>query len=248
MQPGMVVMVTEGDTYADTPWKLTTNGTIVIGETALTFQQFATGGSGTPGGSNTQVQFNNGGNFGGSANLTWNGTELAVTGNVSANYFIGDGSQLTGISGGNIDLSAVDQDIIPTANITYDLGNTTHRWRDIYLSGNTIDLGGAKIKTDDTTGAFALIPAVTAETPNPVATVITGSGGISKVETSGGDISESNIANVAINSSEAIMYFSTQITANLTVPANTNALSAGPITITNGVEVTVPPGSEWTVV
>lgn len=34
----------------------------------------------TIGGSNTQIQFNNSGAFGGSANLTWNGTTLATTG------------------------------------------------------------------------------------------------------------------------------------------------------------------------
>lgn len=38
------------------------------------------GGGGTPGGSNTQVQFNNSGAFGGSANLTWSGTVLTTTG------------------------------------------------------------------------------------------------------------------------------------------------------------------------
>lgn len=36
--------------------------------------------SGTPGGSNTQVQFNNSGAFGGSANLTFNGTTLTAAG------------------------------------------------------------------------------------------------------------------------------------------------------------------------
>lgn len=149
---------------------------------------------------------------------------------------------------GDVDLSAVAQDIIPSANATYSLGNATNRWANLFLVGNTIDLGGAQIKVNDSTGAFALIPAVTAETPNPVATVITASGGITKVETDGGNISESNIANVATNASEAIMFFSTQITANLTVPGNTNALSAGPITIVDGVEVTVSEGSEWTVV
>lgn len=36
------------------------------------------GGGGTPGGANTQIQFNNSGAFGGSANLTWNGTTLTT--------------------------------------------------------------------------------------------------------------------------------------------------------------------------
>jgi len=96
-------MVTEGTVYHDTQWKLTTDDPIVIGTTPLTFvinilSQI--------GGSNTQIQYNNAGTMGGSANLTWNGSALyingavSVTGNVTGNYFIGDGSQLTGISGG----------------------------------------------------------------------------------------------------------------------------------------------------
>jgi hypothetical protein len=44
IDPGMVVMVTEGVAYADTPWKLITNGEITIGVTELTFEQFATSG------------------------------------------------------------------------------------------------------------------------------------------------------------------------------------------------------------
>jgi len=35
-------------------------------------------GGGTPGGSNTQVQFNNSGSFGGSANFTWDGTNVQL--------------------------------------------------------------------------------------------------------------------------------------------------------------------------
>jgi hypothetical protein len=63
------------------------------------------GGGGTPGGSNTQVQFNNNGTFGGSANLTFNsvtgalGTaSVSATGNISAQFFVGNGSLLTGIT------------------------------------------------------------------------------------------------------------------------------------------------------
>lgn len=56
-------------------------------------------GGGTPGGSNTQIQFNNNGVFGGSAGLTFDSaTGLLAAGNVTAGFFIGDGSQLTGIS------------------------------------------------------------------------------------------------------------------------------------------------------
>jgi hypothetical protein len=94
------------------------------------------GGNGIPGGSNTQVQFNNAGNFGGDAGFTYNsisnvlsvsgniisnnfiGTgnitiaNINANGNITANYLIGNGSQLTGI-------------IATTANSANFAGNVT---------------------------------------------------------------------------------------------------------------------------
>ncbi|PIZ30939.1 MAG: hypothetical protein COY40_03365 [Alphaproteobacteria bacterium CG_4_10_14_0_8_um_filter_53_9] len=73
------------------------------------------GGSTTPGGSTGQIQYNTSGSFDASAGLTWdNGsglltatsistTGVSVTGIVSATYFEGDGSRLTGISTGDGD-------------------------------------------------------------------------------------------------------------------------------------------------
>jgi hypothetical protein len=40
--------------------------------------------------------------------------------------------------------------ILPDANITYDLGSPTQRWRDLYLSNSTIDLNGVRISSDGT--------------------------------------------------------------------------------------------------
>jgi hypothetical protein len=40
--------------------------------------------------------------------------------------------------------------VIPAADVTYDLGSTTKRWNDLYLSGNTIYLGNATLSTDGT--------------------------------------------------------------------------------------------------
>ena len=54
---------------------------------------------------------------------------------------------VSGGEGGASNLLAVSTSIVPTANITYDIGTPTLRWRDIYLSGNTIDLGGTSIKS-----------------------------------------------------------------------------------------------------
>jgi hypothetical protein len=56
------------------------NGNIVV-----SFDTRITGGSGTPGGSNTQVQYNNNGSFGGSANLTFDAINtLTLTGGIVA--------------------------------------------------------------------------------------------------------------------------------------------------------------------
>lgn len=57
---------------------LTTNGSAVSWGTVTA----------SPGGSNTQVQFNNSGAFGGSAGLTWNGSQIVST----AGYRMGSGS------------------------------------------------------------------------------------------------------------------------------------------------------------
>jgi hypothetical protein len=40
--------------------------------------------------------------------------------------------------------------LLPDTNIAYDLGSATHRFRDLYLDGNTIDLGGQTIKATAT--------------------------------------------------------------------------------------------------
>ena len=48
------------------------------------------------------------------------------------------------------DLSAVDQDIIPDGNGTRDLGSASKRFKELFLSGSTIDLGGATISSDGT--------------------------------------------------------------------------------------------------
>ena len=52
--------------------------------------------------------------------------------------------------GGSVDLSAVAQDIIPDANGTRNLGSSSKRWGELFLSGDTINLGGATISSDGT--------------------------------------------------------------------------------------------------
>ena len=77
--------------------------------------------------------------------------------------FVGSGVTASGtgatktvtISGGSVDLSAVAQDIVPDANGTRNLGSSSKRWGELFLSGDTINLGGATISSDGT-GTIAI--------------------------------------------------------------------------------------------
>jgi hypothetical protein len=114
------------------------------------------GGNGSPGGSNTQIQFNNSGLFAGSANLTFNsstqtlgvGGNVSATGNIVGSYFIGNGSQLTGITAnyGNSNVATLlagfgSNTISTTGNITgnFFVGNGSA------LTGITASYGNANV-------------------------------------------------------------------------------------------------------
>jgi hypothetical protein len=95
----------------------------------------------------------------------------------------------------------VNGNIIPSANVTYNLGSTNYRFKDLFLSGNTIDLGGATIKTDATSGAIALIPLPTPSNPDPTGVVISATGAITTVTTTGGTVSGNAIGNATTGGS-----------------------------------------------
>ena len=95
---------------------------------------------------------------------------------------------IVAISGGQVDLSAVDQDIVPDGNGTRNLGSSSNRFRELFLLGQTIDLGGAIIDSDGTgqlsvsaTGVTLPVGSKT-DTGNEIAVVSTAtSGGVGQV-------------------------------------------------------------------
>ena len=77
-------------------------------------------------------------------NLRLNGAVIAAD---SQGSVFGDDSTLLvdGVNNAiNLD-GTVSGDIIPDTDVAYDLGSASKRFRDIYLSGSTIDLGGLEI-------------------------------------------------------------------------------------------------------
>ena len=84
------------------------------------------------------------------------GDRLVMDGTDSSSSNAGDGIDLQdGTFGGTVDLSRVDQDIIPDSTNSRSLGSATNRWNDLFLSGDTIDLAGATISADGT-GTIAI--------------------------------------------------------------------------------------------
>ena len=133
-------------------------------------------GNGVVGGANTQIQFNDGtGNFAGAAGFTFDSVtnimstpgNIAATGNISAPYFIGDGSQLTGLTfsaisngtsnvsipstNGNVNISAAGN-----ANIVVVTGTGANVTGTFNSSGNAnvgnLGTGGLIVATGNVTG------------------------------------------------------------------------------------------------
>ena len=213
LNAGATVDIEEGITLIGKSYRVTTPNPITFGNTVITWTDVSTsGGTGltytaaaTPpaSGNNKGDQWYN----------TTTDTLYEYTYDGTGNYWV-DISSPTMYSGNIVSLIAnigpvidgntyVSANLIPSSNVTYSLGTPTQRFSSLYLSGNTIDLGGATIKTDATSGAIALIPQPTAAAPNPVAVVISSTGGITTANTTGGNIT-ANLSTVAANAAPTV--------------------------------------------
>jgi fibronectin-binding autotransporter adhesin len=69
----------------------------------------------------------------------------------NANINIGGTGNLAVFSPGALNMTG---NIIPTANVTYNLGSTTQRWNDLWLANSTIYLGNSQISANATSLIF----------------------------------------------------------------------------------------------
>lgn len=120
IQSGMIVMVTEGDSYKDTQWKLTTNNPIVIGTTALAFEQNSAYAFGNIYANGTAVLANT---VGGTVTFSA-GDNIAITGNnTSKTVTIGvTGISLNSISNGTSNVNVVSSG----GDVTIGVGGTSN--------------------------------------------------------------------------------------------------------------------------
>tara|TARA_R110001592_G_scaffold6330_7_gene34152 strand:+ start:526 stop:3696 length:3171 start_codon:yes stop_codon:yes gene_type:complete len=110
------------------------------------------------------------------------------------------GSGLTGgaTSGSatiSIDYDGIAGSLIPTANITYDLGSLTKQWRDIYVGPGSLYVNGTKV-LEDNSGTIQF----TADNNQNISILTTGSGDLEL--TSGGSIQLKS--DIAITASKTI--------------------------------------------
>jgi len=186
---GDFVFVTSGNVNADTGWVQTTDAPS-IGNSNIVWQQFSAAGSYT---ANTDAGlFLNGSEFNakvdnvttafdlngnivvkaGAALTTPNidsatGTSLTLTGNLSAAYILGNGSQLTGLPASYTDSNVTtllaslgSNTISTTGNVTagYFIGNGSQLTGVANLSFTTVSANGTSIVADSATDTLTLTP------------------------------------------------------------------------------------------
>ena len=195
-------------------------------------------------GSNTQVQFNNSGVLGGSANLTWSGTALSVTGTVAVTGALTATLDSTFSSTGALLISKGTTGQQPGSPVTGMLRyNTTTNQFEGYSGSSAAwnPVGGASL-SNDTSTASNLYPLFANATSGSATTLYTGNAKL-LYKPSTGELQAS--VPVALN---GIVVNSQTVAASYTIGTGYSGMSAGPVTVASGQSVTVASGSRWVVV
>jgi hypothetical protein len=108
--------------------------------------------SSPPGGSDTQIQFNNSGSFGGSANLVWDGTNLNIGATGEARFQDTTGGQYVGLKAAGTVSSSFTL-VLPTATGTVDQVIKTDGSGNLSFTTLTSGTSWQAVKTTGFTGA-----------------------------------------------------------------------------------------------
>lgn len=151
-------------------------------------------------------------------------------------------AKFSDLAASTANLQFVTTNIVPSANLVYNLGSPEKRWKDLYLSGNTINLGGFKIQSDVGAIVFknqANITIANFDSLNPSV--------FSNVNIANSSVINSTISNVVLNGVLGPQYGGTGFTSltqgGLLYAANTSAFAFATgadgevLTIANGVPV-----------
>jgi len=207
---------------------LTTNvtGTLPVGN----------GGTGITTLTANYIPYGNGSSpFQSSANLTFNGSTLAITGALTAT------ADSAFSSTGALQIPSGTTGQQPTGVAGKIRFNTTTVQFEGYNGSAWSTIGGGAAISNDTSTASNLYPlfaAVTTGTPTNIYT----SNAKYLYKPSTGDLQASQIA-----ASNGLVLNNATIATSYTIASGYNASSVGPVSLSGGVTVTVPSGSRWLV-
>lgn len=250
------------------------DGKLFYKDSGGTVQVLATKGTGTIGGSNTQVQFNNNGVLGGASGLTWDGT-----------YLTANSIKNSALTSGRVTFAGASGLLSDSSNLTWN-GST------FAITGN---LTATTDSTFSSTGALTISKGTTGQQPgspvtgmlryNTTTNQFEGYSGSSPAWNPVGGASLSNDTSTSTNvypvfasatsgtattlytgnanllykpstgefqarvpvASNGIVVNSLTVATSYTIAAGYSGSSAGPITVASGQSVTVSSGSRWVV-
>jgi len=130
--------------------------------------------------------------------------------------------------------------IIPSSTLTYDLGSETNRWRTLYLSGNTIDLGGTLISAS-TTGNISFGETV-------ISTTTSGTTGSIFKNATIDDLSSTNINTTILTAGTLVASNATATNISTGTLQAPSGITVGNINFTGSLYQSGVPylGSQWT--
>lgn len=195
---------------------------------------------GTPGGSTTQVQYNNAGVFAGSANMTFNGTTLTVAG-------------LAGPLNGTVGATTQNTGYFTTLRM-YGSSSGYVGFQGAAAAGSTT----YTLPAADGTNGYALVTngtgtlswAAVGGTPGGSNTQVqfNNSGAFGGVSGFTYDSATSTLTAPNVVTSNGIHINSTTVSSNITIATGNNGFSVGPMTVASGATVTVSSGQQWVVI
>jgi len=173
-----------------------------------------------------------------SSNLTWNGSTLAITGALTAT------TDSTFSSTGALTISKGTTAQQPGSPVVGMMRyNTTTNQFEGYSGSSPAwkSIGGSAL-SNDTTTASNLYPVFASATTGTAENLYTSNANYLYKPSTGELTALEHVA------SNGLFVNSATVSVNYTVPAGSNAISAGPVTVNSGITVTVSSGSVWTVV
>lgn len=217
---GTIVMVTEGVTYHDTQWKLTTNNPIVIGTTSLTFEQNSAFAFGNIYANSTAVLATSVGDV-----LTLSaGNNISIIGNNSSkSVTIG----VTGISLNSISNGTSNVDVVSSGgNVTVGIGGTPNV--------AAFSTNGLAVTSNITAGNTNITGSTTSTSKTTGALIVAGGLGVAGTAYNNRSVTQGAYGNIILNEFTGI--YNQKDSGTSLIQTTTNALSAGVGVLVTGAE------------